>query len=73
MKNDFAVITFGQHYSLVKRKDITGRDIVGIRSFLWYCCYKNDIWKYHIDQDKHSEHYVDISRAMVEKFVAFFI
>jgi hypothetical protein len=28
MKPDFAVVTFGQHYSLLKKKDVGGKTIL---------------------------------------------
>jgi hypothetical protein len=83
LKRDFAVITFGEkHYSVVRRKDVTDKDVVDVSELPRYCCYDDlfgAIHKCHVDQEGHSgirkteaavkRHYVNISRAMVEKFI----
>jgi len=83
MKRDFAVVTFGQHYSVIRRRDVTDKVEVDISNLPRYCCYEDlfvAIRKCHIDQEGHSgirkmeaavkRHYVNISRAMIEKFIA---
>jgi hypothetical protein len=84
LKRDFAVITFDEnHYSVVWRKDVTDKDVVDVSELPRYCCYDDlfgAIHKCHVDQEGHSgirkteaavkRHYVNISRAMVEKFIA---
>jgi hypothetical protein len=83
LKRDFAVITFDEnHYSVVWRKDVTDKDVVDVSELPRYCCYDDlfgAIHKCHVDQEGHSgirkteaavkRHYVNISRAMVEKFI----
>ncbi len=40
LKRDFAVITFGEnHYSVVRRKDVTDKDVVVVSELPRYCCY----------------------------------
>ncbi len=83
LKRDFAVLVFGDHYSLVLRKDVLGKEEVDGSTVPRYCCYEDmfdAISKCHIDQEGHSgihktessvrHHYVNISRTMVEKFIA---
>jgi hypothetical protein len=83
LKKDFAVITYGQHYSLIMSKDVIGKDEIDVSTVPHYCCYKDlfhSIRKCHIDDMGHSgirktenavkQHYVNITRAMVERFIA---
>jgi hypothetical protein len=83
LKRDFAVLAFGDHYSLVKRRAVIGKEEVDVSTVPRYCCYEDmfeAISKCHIDQEGHSRirktensvqlHYVNISRAMIEIFIA---
>jgi hypothetical protein len=53
LKRDFAVLAFGDHYSLVLRKDILGKEEADVSTVPRYCCYEDmfdAIRKCHIDQ-----------------------
>ncbi len=78
------MLVFGDHYSPIKRKDENGKEEVAVRTVPRHCCYEDmfeAISKCHIDQERHSgirktensvkRHYVNISRTMVEMFIAF--
>jgi hypothetical protein len=57
LKKDFAVITYGQHYSLIMSKDVVGKDEIDVSTVPHYCCYKDlfhSIRKCHIDDMGHS-------------------
>jgi len=57
MKRDFAVVTFGQHYSVIRRRDVTDKVEVDISNLPRYCCDEDlfiAIRKCHIDQEGHS-------------------
>jgi hypothetical protein len=82
-KNDFAVLPFGKHYSLVRFKDVVGKTTIDISTVPRYVCYEelyDAIHQRHINQEEHSgirkteyatkRHYVNVSRTMVEKFIA---
>jgi hypothetical protein len=73
LKRDFAVLAFGDHYSLVLRKDVLGKEEVDVSTVPRYCAYEDlfeAISKCHIDQEGHSgirkteklvrHHYVNI-------------
>jgi hypothetical protein len=84
LKHDFTVLlALGDHYSLVLRKDVLGKEEVDVGTVPRYCAYEDlfqAISKCHIDREGHSgiqkteklvrHHYVNISRTMVEKFIA---
>jgi hypothetical protein len=84
LKRDYAIDTFGEaHYSVVLRKDVLDKEEVDLGQLPRYCCYEDlfdAIYKCHVDQEGHSgirkteaavkRHYVNISRAMVDKFIA---
>ena len=53
LKREFAMLAFGEHYSLVKQKDVKGREEVDVSIIPRYCCFKDlfeAISKCHIDQ-----------------------
>jgi hypothetical protein len=84
LKCDYAIVTFGEaHYSVVRWKDVLDKEEVDLGQLPHYCCYEDlfdAIYKCHVDQEGHSgirkteaavkRHYVNISRAMVDKFIA---
>jgi hypothetical protein len=83
MRRDYAVISFGQHYSVVKGRDVSGKVQVDISYLPRYCCYEDlfmAIHKCHVEHEGHSgirkteitmkQHYNNTSRAMIEKFIA---
>jgi hypothetical protein len=56
-KKDFTVLSFGEHYSLVRSKDVVGKTTIDISTVPRYVCYEelNDaIRQCHIDQEGHS-------------------
>jgi len=82
-RKDFAVMKFGEHFSLVRSKDVVGKTVVDISTVPRYVCYEelyDAIRECHIDQEGHSgirktesstrKHYVNVSRTMCEKFIA---
>ncbi len=81
-KKDFAVLSFGDHYSLVKSQHVVGKSVIDIITVLKYACYvelHDCIKQCHIDQEGHSgirkteasvkKHFVNISREMCVKFI----
>jgi hypothetical protein len=84
LKNDFSMLAlaFGDHYSLVLRKDVLGKEKVDVSTVPRYCTYEDlfkAISKCHLDQEGHSgiqkteklvrHHYINISQTMVEKLL----
>jgi hypothetical protein len=56
-KKDFAVLSFGEHSSLVRSKDVAGKSTIDNSSVPQYVCYEelyDAIHQYHIDQEDHS-------------------
>ncbi len=77
------MLSFGEHYSLVRSKDVVGKTTIDISTVPRYVCYEelyDAIRQCHIDQEGHSgirkmenatkRHYDDVSRIMIEKFIA---
>jgi hypothetical protein len=82
-KKDFAVLSFGEQFSLVKSKDVVGKTTIDICTVPCYVCYEelyDAILQCHIDQEGHSgirkteknikRQYVNIFRTIIEKFIA---
>ncbi len=77
------MLPFGEHYSLVRSKDVVGKTTIEISTVPRYVCYEElsyAIRQCHIVQEGHSgirktenaskRHYVNVFRTMVEKSIA---
>ncbi len=56
-KKDFAVLSFGDHYSLVTYQHVVGKSVIDISSVPRYACYEelyDCIKQCHTDQEGHS-------------------
>jgi hypothetical protein len=78
-----AVLKVGDEYSLVRKRDVEGREFISVENLPRYLAYEDlydGIRQCHVELNGHAgirrtekaaqRHYVNVSRVMIDKFVA---